>query len=119
MIRKPIELLASHGFQRILQKTKSSISTDAVAQYEAFSDHKFVTHLCACLRLTVVTTPSHNKAISWSYVRFSISLLKAIQTKANKCIVWNSSFFGFNAVHLRVYSFENTSVIPSENLKGL
>lgn len=37
---------------------------DAVTQNEALSDHKFVAHLCAFLRLNVVTTPSQNKAIS-------------------------------------------------------
>lgn len=38
--------------------------SDAVTQLEALSDHKFVAHLCAFLRSTVVTTPSQNKAIS-------------------------------------------------------
>lgn len=101
---------------------RSSISTDAVAQYEAFSDHTFVTHLCACLRLTVVTTRQH--------VHFSIPLLKLIQTKANKSIFWNSSIFMFNAVHLRckcsikivssvtILTFPSKFKLFKENLRG-
>lgn len=61
---KGMHFVSSNGFQTFRMLVKCVKDSDAVTQHEVLSDHRFVAHLCAFLRLTVVTTPSQNKAIS-------------------------------------------------------